>query len=257
MDRQASGPLGRPLTGLARLYARAIAPPDYPADAGDRHDASLAGLAIPVRAGAALLATTVLVLLDQLGTLMPIVVGVIGEPAGAFGRAIERAILFGLVPLAIVVIGFGDRPRRYGLRLGEWRWGAPLLAAGLVVMTPVILGLAALPEFRSYYGGASTPIGERLLANLVELVPAEFLLRGFLFFALFRRIGPLALLVVQLPFVFSHVGKPELELWSTFIGGTVFAWLDWRTGSILWSALGHVYVLTLLVAAVRGATVQL
>jgi len=53
----------------------------------------------------------------------------------------------------------------------------------------------------------------------------------------------------------THVGKPEIELWSTFIGGSVFAWLDWRTSSILWSALGHVYVLTLMELAVRGALV--
>jgi len=60
---------------------------------------------------------------------------------------------------------------------------------------------------------------------------------------------------VQLvPFVLTHVGKPEIELWSTFIWGSVFAWLDWRTGSIVWSALGHVYVLTLMLVAVGGAT---
>jgi membrane protease YdiL (CAAX protease family) len=72
-------------------------------------------------------------------------------------------------------------------------------------------------------------------------------------FALWRRIGPLALVVVQVPFVLTHIGKPDVELWSTFIGGAIFAWLDWRTGSILWSALGHVFVLTLMVIAVGGA----
>ena len=64
----------------------------------------------------------------------------------------------------------------------------------------------------------------------------------------------LALVVVQVPFILTHIGKPDVELWSTFIGGAVFAWLDWRTGSILWSALGHVYVLTLMLVAVGGAT---
>jgi uncharacterized protein len=74
-------------------------------------------------------------------------------------------------------------------------------------------------------------------------------------FTLWRRIGPLALVVQLIPFVLTHVGKPEIELWSTFIGGSVFAWLNWRTSSILWSALGHVYVLTLMELAVRGSTV--
>jgi membrane protease YdiL (CAAX protease family) len=157
------------------------------------------------------------------------------------------------VPIGIVVLGFRDDVGRYGVRLGDWRWGLGLLAAGLVVMTPIILGLSALPSFRDYYGPAPRPLGLLLVNHLLELIPAEFLLRGFLMFALWRRIGPLALVVVQVPFVLTHIGKPEVELWSTFIGGSVFAWLNWRTGSILWSALGHVYVLTLMELAVGGA----
>ena len=35
-------------------------------------------------------------------------------------------MLFFLVPLAIIVIGFRDRPGRYGLQLGDWRWGLGL-----------------------------------------------------------------------------------------------------------------------------------
>ena len=57
---------------------------------------------------------------------------------------------------------------------------------------------------------------------------------GFRLFTLLRRIGPLAVLVVQVPFVFAHVGKPDLELWSTFVGGSILALLDLRTGSIVW-----------------------
>jgi membrane protease YdiL (CAAX protease family) len=168
--------------------------------------------------------------------------------------SLQRSVLFLVAPLVIVILGFRDRPARYALQVGDWRWGSALLAVGLVVMTPTILGLAQLPEFRAYYGGATQSLGTRALNGLVELVPAEFLLRGFLMFALWRRIGPLALVLVQIPFVLTHIGKPGVELWSTFVGGMVFAWLDWRTGSILWSALGHVYVLTLMLVAVGGAT---
>ena len=124
-----------------------------------------------------------------------------------------------------------------------WRWG----------LIAIILALAGLDSFRSYYGDRAMPFLWALDNHLAELVPAEFLFRGFLMFALWRRIGPLALVVVQVPFVLTHLGKPEVELWSTFIGGSVFAWLNWRTGSILWSALGHVYVLTLMEVAVGGA----
>jgi membrane protease YdiL (CAAX protease family) len=229
--------------------------PEYEPSEADRRDVTVVGLALPARATVALLAVTALILVDQLRLLEP----VLGLPgAGGSGlRAVpvSRFLLFLVAPVVIVLFGFRDDVRRYGLRLGEWRLGAGLLAAGLVVMTPIILALSGLGSFRAFYGdGPPVPLGVALANNLVELVPAEFLFRGFLMFALWRRIGPLALVVVQVPFILTHLGKPDVELWSTFVGGAVFAWLDWRTGSILWSALGHVYVLTLMLVAVGGAT---
>jgi membrane protease YdiL (CAAX protease family) len=234
-----------------RIYARATAGPDYPPDARDLADARIAGLALPRRASVAVLATTALILVDQLRLVLPSSLSSLGA---LHPLALERFALFLVAPLAVVMLGFRDRPGRYGLRLGDWRWGVGLLLAGLAFMTPIILGLSGLEAFRAYYGGSTEPLAERLVNHLAELIPAEFLLRGFLMFALWRRIGPLALVVVQVPFVLTHIGKPDLELWSTFVGGVVFAWLDWRTGSILWSALGHVYVLTLMLVALGGAT---
>jgi membrane protease YdiL (CAAX protease family) len=241
------------VTALRELYARATAGPDYPPETGDLVDVRLFGIALPARASVAVLAATALIVVDQLGLLLPASAG--AEPvAGLRPVSIERFGLFLVVPAAIVLFGFRDRLGRYGLRLGDWRWGGALLLVGLAVMAPIILALSAMPEFSDYYGGTGRPFAGQLLNHLVELVPAEFLLRGFLMFTLWRRIGPLALVVVQVPFVLTHVGKPDVELWSTFVGGTVFAWLNWRTGSILWSAFGHVYVLTLMELAVGGAT---
>jgi membrane protease YdiL (CAAX protease family) len=244
------------LITLQRLYDRAVAGPEYPPNAADLADLRLFGLAFPRRAAVAILAVTALIVADQTGLLMP------GGPVGAEGLSgivgpvpLTRFLLFLVVPVAIVLLGFRDDPRRYGLRLGDWRWGAGLLIAGLLVMTPIILALAQLESFRLYYGTSGTApesLAIRIVNNVTELLSAEFLLRGFLMFALWRRIGPLALVVSLVPFVLTHIGKPDVELWSTFVGGSIFAWLDWRTGSILWSALGHVFVLTLMTAAVGG-----
>ncbi|HXG25880.1 MAG TPA: CPBP family intramembrane glutamic endopeptidase [Candidatus Binatia bacterium] len=242
------------MTALRRLYDRAVAGPALEPDDRDLADIRLFGLAFPGRASAAILAVTALMLVDQLRWLAPL-----GSPLSAFVARpvqLERALLFLVVPLAIVAAGFRDDPRRYGLRIGDWRAGVPLLVAGLAVMTPIILGLAALPQFRDFYGpgdGDPEPLLPLLAGNVAELFPAEFLLRGFLMFALWRRIGPLALVVQLIPFALTHLGKPDIELWSTFVGGSIFAWLDWRTGSILWSALGHVYVLTLMQFALGRA----
>ena len=53
--------------------------------------------------------------------------------------------------------------------------------------------------------------------------------------------------------MFRHLGKPELELLSTLGGGLVYGWLAWRTGSIVWGSIGHVYILTLVTVAVGAA----
>lgn len=239
------------MPALAELISRATSGPTYPPDERDRAEMRIAGLDLPVRATVALFLVTFVVLLDYTRTLIPADIQALGRsPDAVRYEALERFALFGIVPIAVVLAGFRNRPERYGLQLGDWRWGLGLLLAGLAVMTPIILGLARLPQFSDYYGTPAGSLANAVASNALEVFPAEFLLRGFLMFVLLRRIGPLAIVVVQVPFVFAHIGKPELELWSTFVGGTIFAWLDWRTGSIVWSALGHLYVLTLMMVAV-------
>jgi hypothetical protein len=240
---------------LAALTSRATSGPIYPPDEGDGAEIRIAGLDLPVRATVALFVVTFVVLLDYTRTLFPADVLALGRsPDAVRYQALERFALFGVVPLAIVLVGFRDRPARYGLQLGDWRWGLGLLLAGAAIMTPIILGLARVPQFSDYYGAPAGSFANAVASNALEIIPAEFLLRGFLMFVLLRRIGPLAIVVVQVPFIFAHIGKPELELWSTFVGGTIFAWLDWRTGSIVWSALGHLYVLTLMMVAVGAVS---
>ncbi|MCJ7711549.1 MAG: CPBP family glutamic-type intramembrane protease, partial [Chloroflexi bacterium] len=55
-------------------------------------------------------------------------------------------------------------------------------------------------------------------------------------------------------FAFIHLGKPEIETLSTLVGGLLYGWLDWRTGSVVWSGLAHTWILsvTILAAAAAG-----
>jgi membrane protease YdiL (CAAX protease family) len=242
-----------PANALRRLLRAATAGPTYEADERDRRDVRIAGLDLPLRALVALFLATAAIVLDSTQRIVaPVVSSVLGGADPTLNLSVERAITFSGLPLLAILIAFRDRPARYGLTLGEWRWGLGLLVAGLAVMTPIIAALATVPQFVAYYHGVRGSLGEVLLRNALEVVPAEFLLRGFLMFALWRRIGPIAIVVVQVPFVLTHLAKPEIELWSTFLGGSIFAWLDWRTRSILWSGIGHVYVLTLMVVLARG-----
>lgn len=227
---------------------RVVAAPAYPAEPADLRTVRVFGVDLPVRASVAIVFVTLAVLLDYSRTFIPEPIRALGLGAeGLRYQSIERVILFLFVPLAIVVIGFRDSPARYGLRLGDWRWGLGLIVVGCAVMTPVVMFLAGLPDFRAYYAPTLGPVRDIVVTHTLDLVSAEFLIRGFLMFALLRVMGPVALLVVQFPFVLAHLGKPEIELFSTLFGGFVYAWVDWRTGSILWSALAHIYIVTLLV----------
>jgi membrane protease YdiL (CAAX protease family) len=227
--------------------------PSYPPDERDTRTFRLAGLELPLRATVAVVAVILIVIFDFQRTLIPDdLVRYDRNPGIQRLTAIGRVVLFFLVPLAIVIIGFRDRPSRYGLRLGDWRWGAGLAVAGCIVMTPVVLLLAGTPDFRAYYAPSMDPLPSLLFTNTIDLVSTEFIYRGFLMLALARVFGPIALVVALFPFTFTHLTKPEAELLSTFAGGAVYGWLTWRTGSILWGALAHVYIVTLIIVLASG-----
>lgn len=236
---------------IRRLWAGLTTPPDDPATDADRASVSVLGLALPRRATVAITVVTFALLFDYSRTFLPAELIAQGHaPSAMRAIAVERAILFGLVPLGVLLLAFRDRPSRHGLTLGAWRWGVGLVVAGCVVMTPIVLWFAGFPDVRAYYGPSVAPVPDLLLTNGLELTAAEFAFRGFLMLTLVRTIGPFGVLVATIPFVFSHLGKPELELFSTLGGGFVYGWLAWRTRSIVWGALGHTYILTLVTVAV-------
>lgn len=243
-------------SAIRRFAIGFTAGPTYPASDGDRRTVRILGLDLPVRASIAIVVMTLVVLFDFSRTFIPADIQALGRAAEALRyQALERVILFGLIPVVVVVVAFRDRLVNYGLGIGDWRWGLGLAVAGGAVMTPIVLAVGSNAQFSAYYGVSAAPVGDLLLTHLLDLVPSEFLIRGLLMFTLIRTMGPLGVVVAQLPFVFVHLGKPEIELFSTLAGGMVFGWLDWRTRSIWWSALGHVYILTLIVA-VAGAAQQ-
>lgn len=235
---------------IGRLWSAFTAGPGYPADDEDLRTVTLVGLQLPVRAMVAIAVVTLALLFDYSRTFLPDEILALGPTPDA-GRAtsIIRGVLYGLVPLLIVLVVFRDRPARYGVAVGDWRWGLGLAIAGCVVMTPLVLWFATLPDVRAYYAPSAGTLPDLLAANALELTAAEFAFRGFLMMTLLRVMGPLGVVVAALPFVFGHLGKPELELFSTLGGGLVYGWLAWRTRSIVWGALGHTYILTLVTVA--------
>ncbi len=204
---------------------------------------NVVGLRLPPRETVVVLVTTFALLIDY---YHPITL-----PAGpSASLGIERAILFLAVPVATLLL-LGARPSEYGLRLGEWRIGVAAAVGLALLATPIIVISAGLPDFRAYYGPQESGLAA-ILGRAVDVGAAEFLFRGFLMWTLVRVAGPVGVVLATFPFVFTHLGKPELETLSTFFGGLGFGWLAWRTRSVLYGALLHAYIINLVVLAAHG-----
>ena len=231
------------------VWRRVFQAPAHDLSPADTRTFEIAGLDLPFRATVAISVMVFAVIFDFSRTFIPdALVAYDRNPGIQRLMAMDRLVLYALVPLLVVIFGFRDRPARYGLRLGDWRVGLPLTVVGCAVMTPIVLWFAAQPDARAYYAPSWSNLPDVLLTNVLDLFSSEFLFRGFLLFCLVRVMGPIGILVATLPFVFSHLTKPELELLSTLGGGMVYGWLAWRTESILWGATAHTYILTLLIA---------
>jgi len=63
------------------------------------------------------------------------------------GAEYARFVLEFVIPVALILLVWREDPRRYGLRLGNWRLGLLVTAGGVVVMAVAIWFLARLPDF--------------------------------------------------------------------------------------------------------------
>jgi membrane protease YdiL (CAAX protease family) len=239
---------------VSQAWARLVTPPDDAVTGADRRTLEVVGLELPVRASIAVAVTTLLLLIDFSRLLVPPEFRDLGHtPPGARAIALERVIVWFVVPLAIIVLGFRDSPRRYGLTAGDAPAGAILAVVGCALLTPVVLWFATLPDVQAYYTVSAAPAADVVATNVLDLAAAELLFRGFLMFTLVRAIGPLGVLIAVMPFALGHLGKPVIELVSTPVGGLAYGWLAWRTRSIVWGSIAHVYIVSLVTLAAAGA----
>ncbi len=159
-------------------------------------------------------------------------------------------LIYGLFPLLVLVLLPRERLREYGLGLGDWRLGLKITAVFFVVMVPLVIFASRLSDFSSTY-----PMSRGALISwnhffvyqtgyAAYFVGWEFLFRGFLLFAFYKRIGNHAIWIQLIPFVIMHGGKPELEAYGSIIAGVALAVLAIRTRSFWYGALLHAAVAT-------------
>ncbi len=166
------------------------------------------------------------------------------------------------VPLVVIVWVLRHRPAAYGYRLRGISGHLPLYGLLFVAMVPLILAASTLESFQATY-----PFYDRAVEGglqfwlyqggyVLQFVALEAFFRGYLVFGLERRLGAhLAVLVMTVPYVMVHFGKPVPEVFAAIGAGFILGHLALRARSWAPGVLLHVAVaLTMDVSAIAKAT---
>jgi membrane protease YdiL (CAAX protease family) len=168
---------------------------------------------------------------------------------------IAAFVLFGIIPCLIIRYIFNDSLSNYGLRIGNWKQGIRLSVPLIMIISAILLLPASqTSEMRNFY-----PLNRSVQSLSVEFIELqifrglffysawEFFYRGFMLFGLRRFVGDWKAICIQtIPQCLWHIGMPTGEIFSSILGGILFAVLALRTNSILWPFLLHFMIGTTL-----------
>lgn len=203
-----------------------------------RETFNLLGLELDIRATLVVIVSTLLLMVDHYHRFLP------GESYTEIitAKAIERTVLYLIIPLLIIVLIFRDKPSDYGFSFGKWKEGLLWTVVAIVVLAPILYFASRTPAMVRYYASIERSVGHVFYASALDLFGWEFVFRGFILFGLLRVAGPNAVLLQAVPFALAHMGKPELETMSTIFGGAGFGFVAWRTRSFVYPWLIHCFV---------------
>lgn len=159
-------------------------------------------------------------------------------------------LLVFVIPFLIIKLIFKENWKDYGLSMGLYKKGLPLLLLIPVVITPIIYFAAKMPDVRSEYPLSKLLfehkeliLGYEIMYILLYYVAWEFFFRGFLLFGLEKKFGIWnAILIQTISSCLIHIGKPEGEIIGSIVVGILFGWLAWRTQSIWYVFALHVAI---------------
>lgn len=157
-------------------------------------------------------------------------------------------LLFAVIPILLIKTVFRERLKDYGLQLGDWKFGLKAtLIAFIILPLPAYL-TSQNPNHLEFYpltklATASTGLFALWgLTYLPHYIGWEFFFRGYIGFGLKKHHGAFQAIMVQtLITTLMHTGKPEGETWGTVFIGIYLGLLTYRTGSVLWAVVFHLY----------------
>ena len=161
-------------------------------------------------------------------------------------RRLLGTLLFGLVPLALVLLVFHEPLKGYGLSVEEFRRSLLFwlpVAGGIVALNYFLAvsprNLSMYPQIRNKQWS-----GKLLVVSALGwtgyLAAYEFLFRGFLLFSCLKSFGPVSALVINLSiYSLAHVPKGARETFGSLLFGSLLCTITLELGSIWFALLTH------------------
>jgi membrane protease YdiL (CAAX protease family) len=162
--------------------------------------------------------------------------------------AAARLVCYVGLPAIVIRAVLRERLTDYGLSVRgltrhfrPYAWCAALAAPAIVLASYSAGFQKKYPFYRLAEGEPLFPYfwGWELL-YAAQFVALEFFFRGFLIHGLRGRLGYASILVMTMPYMMIHFGKPLPEAAGAIIAGFVLGTLSYKTGSIWWGAALHI-----------------
>jgi len=165
---------------------------------------------------------------------------------GAVYSFFTGVVLFGILPICIIKFVFHEPLSRYGVQIGDWKFGWLAVA----IMAPVMIALtypsASNPQFLAEYplfkgaGASAGTFAAHSFLYLAYYLGYEMLMRGFIQFGLREQLGDWNAILVQTAIsTLFHIGKPDGEIFSSMLGGLLWGIVVFRSRSLLYVLLVH------------------
>lgn len=158
----------------------------------------------------------------------------------------DRLILYFIIPVIFIWLFEKNSLSDYGFQFGDWKLGLTYLGIAIVIFAPILYFITVNdPNMVEYYTKKFSP--NLPLMTALDLFGWEFMFRGWVLFAYYRKFGDDALWLQAVPFALAHLGKPEIETHSTIFGGFLFGVVALRTKSFVYPLLIHWFVATFVI----------
>lgn len=158
--------------------------------------------------------------------------------------AVASVVIRILIPLGFIWLVLRDSAADYGFRM--WKKGHGKIYVGLFLfMLPILVAISFDGDFQSkypFYDNADKSWAHFTIYQLAygtQFFSLEAFFRGFLVFALFKKFGYYAVLIMTVPYCMIHFEKPLPETLGAIIAGLALGYLAIQSRSWIPGALLH------------------